>query len=304
MKEAISTFFAGLLAVCFAYGQPSNTPIVNSEYTRENGQKVLLGQSTRSVMQQGIYKAWYDQFYDEYSTEATIVERIKPLLTDDVVIEIFAGSWCGDTRREIPRLLKVLDEANIDTTQLRLIFVDNSKELFKQSPQHEEAGKNILRIPTIIVYKDDKELNRIVETPVNTLEQDLAHILEQKQYVPNYFATAYLHELETINKPLSASELSVIAERIKLYPANARELNGYSYTLSSQDNIQKAINVLEINTLLFPGDPSSYLNLGKVYQEKGEKDLAKAKFEKVLALQPDNEDAKEGLAVLNGKSSS
>jgi len=275
-----------------AMGQPANTPILNVEHTRNNGQKVLLGHCSSSVMQTSSYREWYDRSYDSYSVDTGLSKVLKPLL-DGKAIEVFAGSWCGDTRREVPRLMKILETAGFDTTHLTLIFVDNSKELYKQSPQHEEAGKAIHRIPTIIVYEDGKELNRIVETPVNLLEQDLVDILSGNPYQSNYYAITYWQRISGVDKKLAAEQLDDLAKTIKDISRNASEFNGYSYALSAQGQLTEAINVLELNTRLYPDDPISYANLAKLYAEMGAYREAREKLEKVLELQRDNNEAKE-----------
>lgn len=296
MKPLLNILLVMLLAIANAHSQPANTPIVNSEFTKPNGQKVLLGHCSPSMMQRDIYQSWYDQFYNDYKVDETMVKQLTSLLQDDVVVEIFAGSWCGDTRREIPRLMKILDEAAFDTTQLKLIFVDNSRELYKQSPQHEEAGKHIHRIPTIILYQNGEELNRIVEIPVSSLEEDLLQILSGKPYTSNYYAITYWQRLEGTDQKLTSGQLKDIAASIREFSSNAREFNGYSFALAAQNQTQEAINVLELNTLLYPEDHVSFLSLGKIYQQNGDLKAAVKQYERVLSLQPENAEAQEALA--------
>ena len=56
---------------------------------------------------------------------------------------------------------------------------------------HEEAGRNIVRVPTIIVEQKGAEIGRIIEFPVTSLEKDLLTILRKEKYQPNY------HQLKT-----------------------------------------------------------------------------------------------------------
>ena len=70
--------------------------------------------------------------------------------------------------------------------QLEIVALDYRKEKYKQSPTGEEQGLNIKRVPTIIFLKDGKEVNRIVESPLETLEKDMAQIILKKDYTPNY----------------------------------------------------------------------------------------------------------------------
>lgn len=283
------------LTIATATAQPARTPIVNTEYTRANGQRILLGHCTPAVMRNGIYGVWYYRSYQDYTVNKALIQNFAPRL-EGKSIEIFAGSWCGDTRREIPRLIKILETAGFDTTKLTLIFVDNSKTLYKQSPQHEEVGKAIHRIPTIIVYDGKNELGRIVETPVRSLEEDLADILSGAPYRSKFFAITYWLQLtgadgSRTDRKLSPSRLKRIAEKIRPYAERAADFNGYSLALAGQERLTEAINVLELNTLIFPADPTAYIQLARLYIESGEYNQARERLTTLLAIQPDHPDA-------------
>ena len=101
-------------------------------------------------------------------------------------IKLFLGTWCGDSKRESPKLIKILETADFPMEQLEIVALDYRKGLYKTSPTGEEKGLNIIKVPTIIFFKDGKEVNRIVESPLETLEQDIAQIVFKKDYVPNY----------------------------------------------------------------------------------------------------------------------
>jgi hypothetical protein len=83
-------------------------------------------------------------------------------------------------------MLKILDASGIKENQITLVMVSNEADMYKQSPQHEEKGKNIIRVPTFIISEGMTEIGRIVESPKQSLEKDLMLILERKEYVPNY----------------------------------------------------------------------------------------------------------------------
>ncbi len=256
--------FVGMTSLT-AIAQPASTPFVNTEYTRPNGQQVLLGHCMPFLMKNGAYQEWYERYYDNYAVDADTARQLAPLF-EGKVVEIFAGTWCGDTRREIPRLMKILETAQVDTTQLKLIFVDNSKELYKQSPQHEEAGKFIHHIPTIIIYDGERELNRIVEKPVGSLEEDLIKILSEQPYTPHFHAITVWQQSERIDQELKSEQLQAIADRIEGLPSSARELSSYAVTLSSLGKDQEAVNVLKLNALLYPEDETTRNYLDKLTQ--------------------------------------
>jgi len=52
----------------------------------------------------------------------------------------------------------------------------------KTTPQNYEKGLEIFNVPTYIFKKNGKEINRIVEFPVETLEKDIFKILSGQEY--------------------------------------------------------------------------------------------------------------------------
>ena len=47
-------------------------------------------------------------------------------------------------------------------------------------------GLNIHHVPTVIFYKNGNEIGRIIEYPVQLLEEDMVAILTGASYTPNY----------------------------------------------------------------------------------------------------------------------
>lgn len=90
-------------------------------------------------------------------------------------VDVFLGTWCGDSKREVSRLLRVLETLGSEIPfQLRLIGVDRDKE----QPLQLLAGKDILYVPTFIVRRDGREVGRVVESASQTIERDLLGLLD------------------------------------------------------------------------------------------------------------------------------
>ncbi len=157
----------------------------NQQVKDAYGNDMLLGRCNRFLLQREAYRSWFQTGYEQYANDQATTSALIPLLKD-ITIEIFLGTWCGDSKREVPRMLKILDRAGVDSSRVQLIFVSNDPKMYKQSPQHEEAGKQIIRVPTLIVYEQKKEIGRIVEYPVVSIEKDLYTILTRQPYQPNY----------------------------------------------------------------------------------------------------------------------
>ena len=142
---------------------------------------MLLGKANRKGLQMDAFKEWFNPGYETYKLDAETLEKLKPLLKD-ATITIFMGTWCEDSQRETPHFYKILDAANFDESKLTLITVSEEKT----TPQGFENGKNITNVPTLIFYKDGKELGRIVEYPIESLEKDMLAILSGKEYKHAY----------------------------------------------------------------------------------------------------------------------
>lgn len=147
--------------------------IVNKVTVDEKtGRPMLVGVTDRSAFELPDFSEWYNNEYIGYEPDEFILEQIKEL-SDSIDIQIFMGTWCSDSRREVPRFLKILDVSEFEQNKLQIINVDRKKI----SPTHEEKNKNIEFVPTFVINKNGNEIGRIVEFPIITLESDLLSIL-------------------------------------------------------------------------------------------------------------------------------
>ena len=205
---------------------------------------------------------------------------------------MFLGTWCGDSKKEIPRFYKVLETTKFPENQLQVIAVNRTKDAYKQSPNHEEKGLNIHRVPTFIFYKNGKEVNRIVEHPKETLERDMLNIVTKNKYTPNYVAANYMHYLLN-TKPmdsLKSQELN-LASRLAEFVKGSRELNTFGYSLLRSNQTDKALFVFNLNTKIFPYKYNVYDSLGEAYFEIKNFTEALKNYYKVLSLKPDDKNA-------------
>ena len=93
----------------------------------------------------------------------------------DFKIKFYVGTWCHDSKREIPRLLKILESSNISDEQIEIILLSRNKK----EPSEDVLKDRIYYTPTIIVYKNNKEIDRFVEHPHNTWVEDLNRTLNK-----------------------------------------------------------------------------------------------------------------------------
>ncbi len=288
-----------MAAACEHAIVPVKTPITNNEIKNESGQTILAGHASVSILEQPNYKTWYDKSYNAYTIDTVTGKQIQSDFKNKSM-DIFLGSWCGDSKREVPRMLKVLQYAGIDTARVNLIFVDNSTTTYKQSPQHEEKEKNIHHVPTFIIYDGNKEMGRIVESPIVSLEKDMLSILNRQPYTPNYKAIGYWYsKIKKRDTKMSAEQLQSLVAEVKPLCKHYGELNTYGYVLLAAKKNTEALNVFRLNTLIYPETARVFDSLGEALARTGDKPGAIQAYEKVLALKPGDENAKKMLKSIN-----
>jgi hypothetical protein len=255
-----SIYIAFIIALAIPMNNEAQT-IYNLEVKDKNGNLLLLGKSTRERLQQAPYDSWFNTTYNDYLIDSATANQLKSMLKGKR-FQIFMGTWCGDSRREVPRIYKLLDYCGIPASQIELINVDYHDSAYKQSPTHEERGLQIHRVPNLLVYEKNKELGRVVESPVTTWEKDLLAILQQQAYVPKYKGVPHLaaqFQSKTV-KEMEAG-MQQMADQLRPLVPNRFELQSYANIQFSLKDMEKALFILRLNTLLFPNEAAVWTSL-------------------------------------------
>ena len=158
-----------------------STTLNQTVYDKQSKTRILVGLSNRGGLQQNPFSGWFNKEYGAYAFNNDAIQRIKND-SENLSIKLFMGTWCRDSRREVPRIYRILDAAGFDESCLTLINVNRGKN----SPGGEEIGLNIHHVPTVILYKNGNEIGRIIESPVQLLEEDMVAILNGASYTPHY----------------------------------------------------------------------------------------------------------------------
>jgi len=168
LKIMKNIFILVIVIVLFGCNEVSNKMV----FDEKTGKQMLVGITDRNALELPYFSDWYNTEYFAYEPDEFIIKQIHEL-SDSIKIQIFMGTWCSDSRREVPRFIKILDFSEFDKNHLQIINVDRNKK----SPTHEEKNINIEFVPTFIINKYNNEIGRIVEFPIVTLESDLFNIL-------------------------------------------------------------------------------------------------------------------------------
>lgn len=290
--HAIVAFAATILLYACSATLNKSTNGTGYLSTDKSGKPMLLGANNRASLLQAPFSEWFEKNYNSYAVNDTLCTEIRPMMANKKMV-IYLGTWCGDSKREVPRMLKMLDAADVTKSQVKLVMLDNKDSTYKQSPGHEEKGLNIHRVPTFILYENDTEIGRIVESPVVTLEKDLASILKKEKYRPQYKAVMKMDSLFSVKQVFEIDKnIPETAALLKPVIKNAAELNTYGYVLMAAGKPDKAQLVFKLNLQLYPGNANLHDSMGEYYFKTGSFNLAKEHYGKVLELDPKNEHAK------------
>lgn len=244
-------------------------------------------------------ETWWKGNYDAYLPDAAAIESLrKPL--QDVSIEVFFGRWCGDSRRQLPRLAKVLERTGFDFTRALLTPLSDQVGEYKKLRGGGEPSRRVVRTPTIVVVRDGREIGRIVETPQSTLEQELREVIEGRAPPTRYGAETWIHEL--------ASTLSVADFEKRLLTADAEiskrgdpdSLTHYAeHDLIKNRKWREVVAVTALHLRLRPRSALAFVLQAEALIELGRTVEAREAIDQALAIEPQNGRAKALLGRLS-----
>jgi tetratricopeptide (TPR) repeat protein len=252
--------------------------------------KKLLGACNRDSLLQAPWKEWFEPNYAAYSADNELIAKLKKSLTKEFSFEIFFGTWCGDSKREVPRFYKIADAIGIPEQKIKLIGVD-SGEAYKQGPNAETYGKAIYRVATFIVLKSNVEVGRLIEHPVTTLEEDLYKIITGLDYQPNY--KSYSSIEQWLQKGLLTNpntSLRGLAKQLKPLLVSPSELNSCAQVLAVQGKIKEAIFVCRMNAYVFYDNAETYALLARTLSNDGQHKEALENIEYAIRINTADEE--------------
>jgi len=162
-----------VIVLFFVLGLASCKQSKNNVVFDENAdQMILYGFATPEAFQADPFVKWYTAEYSNYTPQEDVVSAIASL-KESVNVLVVLGTWCGDSKREVPRFMKIMDDAGFSEKQITIIGVNR----FKICPEANIHQGDVQLVPTFIISKNGKELGRIEETPLVTLEEDFLRII-------------------------------------------------------------------------------------------------------------------------------
>ncbi|UKB77546.1 TlpA family protein disulfide reductase [Chryseobacterium sp. MEBOG07] len=176
MKKIITNIVAFSSLFLAAQQLSAQKVVMNREVDTQKDGKMLLGNQLKEQFLKAPYADWYVKEHDEYVLDQKAVSELKKEKIGTYDIIVFMGTWCEDSHRDFPRLMKILETVNYPENKLNIIAVNRKKE----SPTGDESLYNLQKVPTIILKRYGKEIGRIIEMPTTGyIERDLVQILKK-----------------------------------------------------------------------------------------------------------------------------
>ncbi|BED90811.1 hypothetical protein PspMM1_32790 [Pseudoalteromonas sp. MM1] len=154
-KSYLNIMFKQLILLC-ALSMPLVSCAATAPFSGEISTQALLSD--------------YDKFNKQYKAFAPTDQDIALMqkLAGKELIVLF-GTWCHDSQREVPKLIKLLEESKVELASIDYVAVGYNKR--------DDAGiaqaHDLQYTPTFVVKQNGKELVRVIEKPTGTLAQDL-----------------------------------------------------------------------------------------------------------------------------------
>ena len=112
MKRFI-LIFALMVFVTTLSAQDKNQIVIDED----SGKPMLVGYTTREALSDSAFAWWYNSGYEFYEVDLESIEPVKNML-DDVSVTIVMGTWCSDSRTEVPHFLKIMDALDFPDQRL------------------------------------------------------------------------------------------------------------------------------------------------------------------------------------------
>ena len=148
----------------------------DNEVNYFNPETWLLGDFSSSEFLEEPHSRWYEKEFDSYMFDDESFIKLSRMSSNNIEIVIVLATWCPDSRREVPRFMKIIGSWGFPEEKIRFIGTDSEKV----APIDNYDSFDIDRVPTFIFYSDKIELGRIIEYPKSSLERDMVNILDNR----------------------------------------------------------------------------------------------------------------------------
>lgn len=168
----MKTLVAVLFSVFYFSFLPFSTAQIQKQKDPETGFEVWIGKIKLSDLEdlQGYENLMLEEAFEGKPEH---LEQLKNGL-EGVSVKAYIGTWCDDSQYYFPLLIQVLRQASFHVEQMEIYGLDKNKNYLDGVA----APNEVKLVPTLIFYRDNKEIGRFVETPKKGILEDLLKIVK------------------------------------------------------------------------------------------------------------------------------
>lgn len=172
MKKVLISLLL-ILTIVILNAQRTQNKVV---FDKDVNQKILIGKVDRKAFEKKEFKKWFFDQYNSYQPNQQTIEKLISFIPSNSKITIVMATWCSDSRREVPRFFKILDAIAFSSDNVTIYCVNKKFQAGKEKIDVFQIKK----VPTFIYFHYDYEAGRIIETPEESLEEDLLKFTQRK----------------------------------------------------------------------------------------------------------------------------
>jgi hypothetical protein len=177
LADVFAALFLLAAAVPACGGAPEAAPAPPAVEAGEESaaEDVLVGTVTRAELE--AHRPDWVAAQVEAQPDAEAAQALLAV-EPGATVTVYLGTWCSDSKRELPRLWRGLDDAGVfDEAELPFELEYVALDRDKAEPGGRAEAAAIEYVPTFVVSRGGEEVGRMVEESVPGIEHDLLALL-------------------------------------------------------------------------------------------------------------------------------
>jgi thiol-disulfide isomerase/thioredoxin len=155
----------------------AQTPFVRSADPKDPSVTILKGLITKYILINDPAFKWYAPAHDGFVPDSAVVNDFSNH-SGNIHFVLFGGTWCDDTQYILPRFFNILEKSAVPDSAVTFFGVDRDKKTLGGISD----ALHITNVPTIIIFKEGKEIGRVVEYgTTGKWDAEVASILKQSE---------------------------------------------------------------------------------------------------------------------------
>ena len=153
----------------------AQTPYIRLKDPKDTSVVMIKGLMSKYLLMNDPAFKWYASAHDGFRGDSVVVSNMSHG-AGKVQLFVFGGTWCDDSQYILPRFFRLQELSGIPDSTISFFGVDRDKKTLAGISE----AMQITNVPTFIVFKNGKEIGRVVEYgKTGKWDAELASIIQQ-----------------------------------------------------------------------------------------------------------------------------